>query len=353
MKYMKSVIDPGEAVGIAAGQSIGEPSTQMTLNTFHLAGHSAKNVTLGIPRLREIVMTASKNLSTPTMTLHLNSDIAEDVGEKFAKGITKLTLAEVIENVNVSENIGKGVGYDIAKIYNIRLDLFPSAEYQETYAIQVNDVLRALEYKFIPGLVKAIRKELKAKGDAKLLQTSAAQPEIGKSTKSNTRTTGTTQDGTSNDASDESAENAAALEQETIQQIGDEDDDGEGYDEEDEDDATTHKKRENRAGGISYAEPDEDEVPFARAASPDVDDMDDEGYGGSPHEKGNETENGRYDDQNETPEIVESSRERQDRIISKNHDITRFRFDDKGGSWCEIQLEVRALSVIRSNLQLY
>jgi DNA-directed RNA polymerase I subunit RPA1 len=42
MKYLNSVIEPGEAVGIVASQSVGEPSTQMTLNTFHLAGHSGK-----------------------------------------------------------------------------------------------------------------------------------------------------------------------------------------------------------------------------------------------------------------------------------------------------------------------
>ncbi len=54
-----------------AAQSIGEPSTQMTLNTFHLAGHGAVNVTLGIPRLREILMTASADLKTPTMCVQL------------------------------------------------------------------------------------------------------------------------------------------------------------------------------------------------------------------------------------------------------------------------------------------
>ena len=48
LKYMRSLINPGEAVGIIASQSIGEPSTQMTLNTFHFAGHGAANVTLGI-----------------------------------------------------------------------------------------------------------------------------------------------------------------------------------------------------------------------------------------------------------------------------------------------------------------
>lgn len=62
VKYMRCLAAPGETVGSIAAQSIGEPSTQMTLNTFHLAGHGGANVTLGIPRLREIIMTAAKNL---------------------------------------------------------------------------------------------------------------------------------------------------------------------------------------------------------------------------------------------------------------------------------------------------
>ena len=56
-------------MGVLAGQGIGEPSTQMTLNTFHLAGRGEANVTLGIPRLREIIMTGTTKL--PTMTIPL------------------------------------------------------------------------------------------------------------------------------------------------------------------------------------------------------------------------------------------------------------------------------------------
>ena len=70
-KWGRALAAPGEAVGCLAAQSVGEPSTQMTLNTFHLAGHGAANVTLGIPRLREILMTASVNLKTPCMTAPL------------------------------------------------------------------------------------------------------------------------------------------------------------------------------------------------------------------------------------------------------------------------------------------
>lgn len=63
------MISAGENVGTLAGQGVGEPSTQMTLNTFHLAGHGGVNVTLGIPRLREIIMTNGANIKTPIMRL--------------------------------------------------------------------------------------------------------------------------------------------------------------------------------------------------------------------------------------------------------------------------------------------
>ena len=164
-KYLKSVVEPGEAVGIVAGQSVGEPSTQMTLNTFHLAGHSTKNVTLGIPRLREIVMTASNHISTPSMTLRINPELSPEDGEKFAKSISVLSLAEVLDVAEVSERIGRGIAYSQAKIYDIHIKLFPSKEYKETYAISIGDVLLTLEKKFAPKLQSLTRKALgKKKG---------------------------------------------------------------------------------------------------------------------------------------------------------------------------------------------
>lgn len=70
-KSMRAYADPGENVGLLAAQSIGEPSTQMTLNTFHFAGRGEMNVTLGIPRLREILMTSGKNISTPMTEVNI------------------------------------------------------------------------------------------------------------------------------------------------------------------------------------------------------------------------------------------------------------------------------------------
>ena len=74
-------------------QSIGEPSTQMTLNTFHFAGHQAMNVTLGIPRLREILMTASVDIKTPIMEVPvLDSPSAQQAATRLAKKLTSVHL---------------------------------------------------------------------------------------------------------------------------------------------------------------------------------------------------------------------------------------------------------------------
>jgi DNA-directed RNA polymerase subunit A" len=76
-EYQSTRIEACEAVGIIAAQSIGEPGTQMTMRTFHYAGVAEINVTLGLPRLIEI-MDARKEPSTPTMTVFLEADYAND-----------------------------------------------------------------------------------------------------------------------------------------------------------------------------------------------------------------------------------------------------------------------------------
>ena len=68
-KFNEAIAAPGEMVGVLAAQSIGEPATQMTLNTFHFTGVSAKNVTLGVPRLKEI-LNVTENIKTPGMTVY-------------------------------------------------------------------------------------------------------------------------------------------------------------------------------------------------------------------------------------------------------------------------------------------
>lgn len=79
-----------------AAQSMGEPSTQMTLNTFHLAGKAEMNVTLGIPRLREVLMTGSADIATPCMNVPIiNTPEAKASAEDIVRRIYRLRLAEV------------------------------------------------------------------------------------------------------------------------------------------------------------------------------------------------------------------------------------------------------------------
>ena len=74
-RYMLKKTEPGTAVGAVGAQSIGEPGTQMTLKTFHFAGVASMNVTLGVPRIKEII-NAAKAISTPIITCQVRYPIA-------------------------------------------------------------------------------------------------------------------------------------------------------------------------------------------------------------------------------------------------------------------------------------
>uniref|UniRef100_A0A8C9ZCF4 DNA-directed RNA polymerase subunit n=1 Tax=Sander lucioperca TaxID=283035 RepID=A0A8C9ZCF4_SANLU len=137
-KWQRSLCDPGEAVGLLAAQSIGEPSTQMTLNTFHFAGRGEMNVTLGIPRLREILMVASSNIKTPMMSVPvLNNKKALKRAKTLRKKLTRVCLAEVLQKVDVIETlrIEKHQKQRIFKCYQSFLNvfIFPFVEYQNNH----------------------------------------------------------------------------------------------------------------------------------------------------------------------------------------------------------------------------
>ena len=70
----------------------------MTLNTFHLAGHGGANVTLGIPRLREVIMTASKKLKTPTMLVPLTKGQSLHDSKELARSLSRLPLAHLLNH---------------------------------------------------------------------------------------------------------------------------------------------------------------------------------------------------------------------------------------------------------------
>lgn len=98
-EYISSLVNPGESVGIISAESIGEPSTQMTLNTKLLAGVSEMNVTLGIPRIIEI-LDGRKVIKTPMMEIGLNKKFSEKEVRKFAMKIKDTFLKEFVIKVS-------------------------------------------------------------------------------------------------------------------------------------------------------------------------------------------------------------------------------------------------------------
>lgn len=89
-RFTRALVNPGEMVGVLAAQSIGEPATQMTLNTFHFAGVSSKNVTLGVPRLKEILNVAT-NIKTPSMVVYQEGDDASQESAKLLRSAVEHT----------------------------------------------------------------------------------------------------------------------------------------------------------------------------------------------------------------------------------------------------------------------
>ncbi|KAI2630331.1 beta and beta-prime subunits of DNA dependent RNA-polymerase [Hypomontagnella submonticulosa] len=99
-RWAKSLVNPGEMVGVLAAQSIGEPATQMTLNTFHFTGISSKNVTLGVPRLKEILNVA-RNIKTPSMMVYLDGNTSQEHAKKLRSAVEHTSLRSVTSMVEI------------------------------------------------------------------------------------------------------------------------------------------------------------------------------------------------------------------------------------------------------------
>jgi DNA-directed RNA polymerase II subunit RPB1 len=119
--YKKAIVAPGEMVGMIAAQSIGEPTTQMTLNTFHFAGVASKsNVTRGVPRIEEI-LSLSENPKNPSCTIHLYKDeeTNQDNAQKIMHRIEHTKLRSVVDSIEICfdpDNLNTLVDEDVATI---------------------------------------------------------------------------------------------------------------------------------------------------------------------------------------------------------------------------------------------
>ena len=182
--YQDNLVDPSEACGIVGAQSIGEPGTQMTMRTFHYAGVAEINVTLGLPRLIEIV-DARSIPSTPMMNIYLrdeyqiNSDMAKEVANQIE--ITKLNSTADIETdltnltIKIKPNLktmkDKNITMDelLDKVNKIRAidakiekDTIKVTLDEPSYKklLDVNETLKKLKVKGIDGIKRIIiRKE--------------------------------------------------------------------------------------------------------------------------------------------------------------------------------------------------
>ena len=103
LKHKEALVHPGEMVGVISGQSIGEPTTQLTLNTFHLSGVASKsNVTRGVPRIEEILR-LTKNPKNPSLTVHLKpaDELEQDKADNYAIMLEHKKLIDVVKSIQI------------------------------------------------------------------------------------------------------------------------------------------------------------------------------------------------------------------------------------------------------------
>ena len=162
--YFMSQIHCGEPVGICAAQAIGEPLTQMTMNTFHLAGYAGTNVTMGVPRLQELLIVASRKPRTPTMTIPFRT-IEE--AEAFARRFSRVPLRSLVEEFEYEELFDGG-----ERRVSVDLRLNPERVDEMGGTIEWDSV----QLRFSRALRRKITTVLAHEGGAKLTEIEEAQP---------------------------------------------------------------------------------------------------------------------------------------------------------------------------------
>ncbi|MFH1642310.1 MAG: DNA-directed RNA polymerase subunit A'' [Nanoarchaeota archaeon] len=131
-EYENAKVAPGECVGLISAESIGEPGTQMTLNTFHFAGVAEMNVTMGLPRVIEI-LDGRKTLSTPMMEIYLEKPYSQgkDI-RKLAMSIKATKMEEIVKEF-------------IINIADITIELKLNKEKMSEYSITENMIIKAAQ----------------------------------------------------------------------------------------------------------------------------------------------------------------------------------------------------------------
>ncbi|HIH10625.1 TPA: DNA-directed RNA polymerase subunit A'' [Candidatus Woesearchaeota archaeon] len=133
--YVKSKVSPGECVGLVSAESIGEPGTQMTLNTFHFAGVSEMNVTTGLPRIIEI-FDARKDIKTPMMEIYFKEPHNKKVEfvRSFAAGLKETVFSDIVEEYTLN-------------IFDQVLRVSFNASLLEDFDLEVKEIVKQIKLK--------------------------------------------------------------------------------------------------------------------------------------------------------------------------------------------------------------
>ncbi|KAJ8372372.1 hypothetical protein AAFF_G00290050 [Aldrovandia affinis] len=316
LKWQRALCEPGEAVGLLAAQSIGEPSTQMTLNTFHFAGRGEMNVTLGIPRLREILMIASSNIKTPMMRVPvLNSRRAQKRVHTLRKRLTRVCLDQVLQRLEVQETLRVDGKLQKSRVFKLTFHFLPPERYQEDNLLSPQHILHYMETRFFRLLLEGIKKR-----SAKLASLSAVDSRKA-SQADRGRDAGAAQDRLDSGDGDAEAEEAGVIV------------DGEA--EEGDADATDAKHREKQEEEVDYEseegeeEEERDELVEEREDTPEEAEEErerEEGYTGPSQPTAHPDE--------ELPQDTL----RVNAVLDISPTIETYTFDSKQGLWCQVTL---------------
>jgi DNA-directed RNA polymerase subunit A" len=132
--YVSAQVNAGECVGLVSAESIGEPGTQMTLNTFHFAGVAEMNVTTGLPRIIEI-FDARKTIKTPMMEIFLIKphNTLEKV-RSFAASIRETMFGEIVEEYSLN-------------VFEQHLKTKLNSELLDDFGLTVKDIVKLVKTK--------------------------------------------------------------------------------------------------------------------------------------------------------------------------------------------------------------
>uniref|UniRef100_A0A4W5KQ13 DNA-directed RNA polymerase subunit n=1 Tax=Hucho hucho TaxID=62062 RepID=A0A4W5KQ13_9TELE len=294
LKWQRALCDPGEAVGLLAAQSIGEPSTQMTLNTFHFAGRGEMNVTLGIPRLREILMIASSSIKTPMMSIPvLNSKKAIKRVKKLRKKLTRVFLAEVLHKVDVLETLRVENKQQKDRVFKITFRFLSPERYQEDKMLTPHQILHYMENRFFRLLLEAIKKRSTKLASINAVETRKA------TVRDNDQDVG------DSSARQESGEGDGEEESRIVDDLGNEGDA----------DASDAKRRENQEEEVDY-----------------------ESEEGEDAEEGEDLVEEKEEQRSKPKSTRTQDSMRVNTVLDTSSSIEDYSYDSQQGLWCEVTL---------------